>query len=533
MSVYAHLNTEQDEYDLFLTNEETENNLENDGQLSSASNWTINLDEAIDFADLTYMKGTSCDVGISKFWIDAFPLTYSSDESIEVHIKIPEQLGRINQLYSSGTIKRKFNAQAYLVPLINHSATDSELAVDFLNQSMTSPITHFLLRASLRIVFDTEIFTSSHLRSMTLEDIKIIKRYIDIALYSRGVIHDHLQGKLPGSDNIDDLLTYQSTEHYTQAKEAKTIASSHTLRPVAERPKGRDTNALNLSLFYGIDLSRADTLGQNSPKLAIISETEQFINELGIEERIETGPPENPTYPLTNRSAASIKGLISANKGLIHQALKARKMLAILQNKADKRTTRAKEKDQDLFQITLNSNSGKIHCITKTDNFLCNDGTQVIVKLPPKCSYKLGSKPGETLTLEARATPLGHNGDISRSSHTLTYEHQSPPCCVRPYPRLLHVITDLGGPLKKDLWLKNTKFNQHNIIYTLVVDDIAIANKFISKQHDEIMYYRMSSLKTSLNSIDVNITDENFQTVDFMPLCYCRLAIKIKVSTPT
>ena len=536
MSVYAHLNPDRDEYELYLTNEHTENELGNYDRLSSASNYTVNLDENIDFADLTFMKGTSCDVGVSKFWIDAFPLTFSNDESIQVHIKIPEQLGQINQLYSSGIIRRRFNTQAYIIPLPSHSATESDYAVDFLTQHMTSPITHFLLRASLKIVFDTNIFSQNHLKPMTLEDIKLVNRYLDCAIYSRGEIHKHLQSKLAEADreNIDSLITFQCPDKYTQAKEAKTIASSHTLRALKDRPKSRDSNAMNLSLFYGIDLSKADTLGQNGPKQAIISETEQFVVELDIEHRVTTGSPDNPTQVLTEESKASFKKLISANKALIHQAIKARKMLAILHNKADKRTTKTKEKDPDLFQLVIDSHSGKIHCKTKTENFLCDDGTQVIVKLPPKCSYRLGAKPGHLLELgPASATQLTNNEEISRTSHTLTYEHQSPPCCARPHPRLLHIITDLAGPLKKDLWLKNTKFEDYNIIYTLVIDDVAISNKFLTKMSDDVIFYRMNSLKTSLNSIDVYITDENFQVLDFMPLCYCRLAIKIKVSTPS
>lgn len=533
MSIHTHIYNDQDEYELYLTNEEAENQLESYDRLSSASNWTVNLDENIDFSDFTFMKGNSCDLGVSKFWIDAFPLTYSNDESIEVHIKIPEQLGQINQLYSSGIIKRRFNNQSYIIPLPSHSATDSDFAVDLLTQSIASPITHFLLRASLKIVFDTDIFSENHLKPMTLEDIKLLNRYLDIAIYSRGEIHKHLLSKLPETDNIDNLITFQSTDRYTQAKEAKTIASSHTFRPVTDRPKSRDSNAMNLSIFYGVDLSKADTLGPNGPKQAIIHESEQFIAELEIEDMINTGTPEDPVYTLTDDSKTSFRKLVTANKALIHQAIKARKMLTILHNKADKRTTKTKEKDQDLFQLVIDSHSGKVRCITKTDNFLCDDGTQVMVNLPPKCSYRLGAKPGNLLKLgPASATPLRTNAEISRTSHTLTYEHQTPPCCARPYPRLLHVITDLAGPLKKDLWLKDTRFADYNIIYTLIIDDVAISNKFLTKQTDDVLYYRMNSLKTSLNSIDVYITDENFQIVDFMPLCYCRLAIKIKVSTP-
>ena len=535
MSMHAPINIDQDEYELYLTNEEVENQLGDFDRLSSASNWTVNLDENIDFSNFTFMKGNSCDLGVSKSWIDAFPLTYSNDESVEVHIKISEQLGQINQLYSSGIIKRRFNNQSYIIPLPSHSATDSDFAVDLLTQSITSPITHFLLRASLKIVFDTDVFSENHLKAMTLEDIKLLNRYLDIAIYSRGEIHKHLQSKLPETDNIDNLITFQSTDRYTQAKEAKTIASSHTLRPVTDRPRSRDSNAMNLSIFYGVDLSKADALGENGPKQAIVHETEQFIAELGIEDMINTGTQEDPVYTLTENSKSSFRKLVTANLALIHQAIKARKMLAILHNKADKRTStsRTKEKDQDLFQLVIDSHSGKVHCVTKTDNFLCDDGTQVTVNLPPKCSYRLGAKPGNLLILgPASTTPLRIDGDISRTSHTLTYEHQSPPCCARPYPRLLHVITDLAGPLKKDLWLRGTRFADYNIVYTLIIDDVAISNKFLTKQTDDVLYYRMNSLKTSLNSIDVYITDENFQLVDFMPLCYCRLAIKIKVSTP-
>ena len=533
MSVFAHLNTDHDEYDLYISNEQIENQIQGD-QLSSASNWTINLDDNIEFSDLTYMRGTTCDIGLSKFWIDSFPLTYSNDEFIEVHIKLQEELGRINQLFSSVIIKKRFNTQAYLLPLENFSATDHEFALDFLNKKMSVPITNFLLRATLKIVLDTDIFSHEHLSPMTLEDVKLIHRYIDCALFSRREIHRHLQSKLVEKDDIDSLVTFQSTDLYTRSKEAKTIRTSHVLRPLEDRPRSRDSNSMNLELFYSIDLSKADTMEANGPKVAIISDTEQFVQELGAEVRTDSNDGTN-TRPLTDTSKEALKDLISANKALIYQALQARNMLTILREKADKRRKpTAKDKEMDLFQLVYDLNSGKIHCETYTKNFLCDDGTQVIVKLPTKCSYKLGARPGQSLELRAaHEGALQNTGDISRSTHTLTNKLQSPPCCIRPYPRIIHVITDLVGPLKRDLWLSHTRFENYNIIYSLIIDETAIANKFISKQHDDILYYKMSNLKNSLNSVEIFLIDENFQQVDFSSLCYCRLAIKIKVTTPS
>ena len=533
MSVHAHLNLDRDEMDLFLTNEQIENQL-SESQLSSASNWTVALDDNIDFADLTYMKGTSCEIGVAKFWIDAFPLTFTHDESIEIHITMPEEIGIINQLFSKNIIRTKFNKQAYLIPLENFSATESELAVDFLTQRMSSPIAHFLLRASLKVVLDTDIFTSNHLGPMSLEDIHIVNRYIDIALFSRQQIHKHLQGKLPEKDDIDNLITFQERDFYTQAKETKVISTSHTLRPADERPKSRDSNSMNLSWFYNVDLSKADTTNPEGPKAAIIMETEQFLTELNVEVRVESNDPNIPPA-LTSESKKKIQDLISANKALIHQALKARKILGILREKADKRKKPSSKDAPDLFQIVLDPVSGKIHCVTNPEHYLCNDGTQVIVKLPPKCSYKMGAKAGDSIALgpASNGTTQNDGQNISHSTHTLTHKKQSPPCCIRPFPRILHILTDLAGPLKRDLWLKNTRFEDYNIIYSVIIDDTAITNKFVSKQNEDILYYRMSNLKTSLNSIDVFLVDENFQLADFMPLCYCRLAMKVRVTTPS
>ena len=74
-------------------------------------------------------------------------------------------------------------------------------------------------------------------------------------------------------------------------------------------------------------------------------------------------------------------------------------------------------------------------------------------------------KRGQVLTIGPLENDPGAVTDnVPRLTDTITNNRQQPPSAVRAQPRLLYVVTDLASSLRRDLWLKNTAFENSHII---------------------------------------------------------------------
>ena len=559
---FSHLSLDTDKYEIFISNNSAEDNLQPD-EMSSASSWTTTLDSSIDLSSLLYLKASSAEVCVSQFNIDSLPMCFIETEKLTVNLTIPEDVALCNQHYGSDALKNRFNPVPYIIPLENFATSEAEMAINFLNEKLSIPMSHFVLRSYLRIVLDTEIFIEHVSTTLSLDDVNLILKYLDCILFSRDIVHQHLFSLIeatitnlsptnpsstsitdpsptsitnpsptnPSPTSITDYAPIKITFHHkgamiTETKEKEFIKASTTLRPVEERPQPRNPSNMDLTLFYGVNLQNAYT-AETGPKNTVISRTDTWLSNLAIIERVNEN---DPNSNLTTDSLDDMKKIITSNKILISQAIKAREVLTLLKTHIDKRN---KQSTSQLFHsapITLSLDPGKskLRFQDNTNLFLANDKTSVTLTFPPYCSYKLGANKGEIITIGPIPRQKATNEKIPKLTNNMIDPQQSPYSPVRPMPRIIYCATDFVTTSGRDLWLKNTDFGNCHLIFCLNIDETAINNRFLCKTDNERQYYKISNLKSLLNRFTINIIDENFKKIFFEQRSITRIAQMIK-----
>ena len=521
---YNHLSqAECDQYDIYLTNDELEDNLD-DNQQSTASSWETTLQSSLDLSSLLYMKAVSALVGLKKLSFDNLPLTLSEFESIEVKISMPESIAHCNQFYNVADLN-KFNNKALSLALQDFCSSEPEETLQFLNEKLGAPTTEFIVQRFLTMAFDIDIFRKNEKGSFSLKDFRLLTRYVDLVLLNRHVIHNFLCTHTGiKDDSVTRLISFQGRENITQRTEQSILDESETLCQLGDRPKPY-TNNVDLSLFYG--LSPADVYStEDGPKNVIETETLNWLNML---ELVQRTTPDDPKSPLTPTSESEIQKVISSNKKLISLALKARQIINFLKERLDKRN---KGKKSSLFHdqflsLALDSSNSRCAFVINPKLFLEDDGTSVTIKFSQQTSYVLGAKDEQEITVG----PINYQM-LEITSPKLTHHIKSPNqmvySAIRPLPKLLYVATNLVTSLSRDMWLKNTKYASFHLIHCHVMNDDTIHNKFICKDNNDETYYKIPNLKNLLDRITIHILDQNFRRVVFPRNTYVKLALTIK-----
>ena len=522
----SHLSLDSDKYQIFFDNTSQENSL-SDNELSTAGSFTTTLDTTIDLSTLLYLKSTTAELSVSQFTIDSLPLTFSELEYIKVTVNLPEDIATCNQYYNSPSLK-EFNQTPYIIHLEDYSTPDPEAAISHLNEKLEVAVTDFLIKSSLKIVFDTDIFIKESTHQLSLKDIKLIIKYLDIALFSRHIIHSYIttQAKIL-DDDISSLITFQSKDTLTAITENQIISESKTLQNLNLRPKPTENNNVNLEIFYNINLRNAYTQN-DGPKQVIQSETNNWMSTL---EMIEYTDPSDENSPLTDDSANLISTILEANKALIKLALKTRQILTLYRDRLDRK---GKGQTSRLFHDSLislcpDASGTKLRCELNPKLFLCENKSFVLIEFPYHTSYILGCPNGATLTIG----PITNNPNIDvtkkpKLTNQITENYQRPFSNIRCMPRILYLASDLIASLRRDFWLKNTAYESCHLVHCYIMDESTINSRLICKTNENEIFYKISNLKCLLSRFSFHVLDENFRQCLFPQKTYNRIGLTIK-----
>ena len=523
----SHLSLDSDKYEIFIDNRSNEDSL-NENDISSAASWITRLNADIDLSPLLYLKSTTAALALSTLTVNNIPLTFSENEYIHVTINLPSTIATCNQYYNEDLV-RNFNSIPYKIPLQHFHTSDSEEAVSFLNRIVAKKVTYFLLKSCLRLVLDNDIFLEDNTGELSLEDINLIIRYLDVILFSRRILHEYLTVQAGiNDDDISSLITFQSRDHVSVETERQIIDKSNVLRDPSLRPKPVQNNNMSLDLFYGVDLQNAYTQ-QGGPKMVIQNETHQWLEQSMIIERTNDA---DPNSPLTQESMNDMLSCITSNKALITQALKAREILTMMRTRLDKN-----ENDppsllfhENLITLGLDSSKSKLKCELHPELFLCPNTTSCFILMPSQTSYVLGCPHGTLLSIGPIINNITlQNENKPKMTNNITSSKQVPFHSIRPLPKIIYVVvSDIISTLRRDMWLKNTPYESCHIIHTHVVDEETIQSKFISKTSEHEIFYRISNLKTLLNNFQIHLLDQNFRPILFPQKTYSKISLTIK-----
>ena len=520
MSVYAHLSLSVDHYELYVTNKSTEDDL-NDDEISSASEWKIHLEPCIDLANLLYCKSDIAQAKLSSIAINSLPLCYSKSEKINVYVNLPASLGTCNQYYNTENIQ-DFNKIPYIIQLEDIITNVPSEAVEYLDDKLNLPSFHFLLRSTLRIILDTQVFIENHYPKLSQNDLKLLHYYLDISIFSRHIISKQLCTLTSTTLDLDDHIEFKNKKGLSKTTETEWLDESSSLRPIEDRPQpGFGGNSINLSVFNDVNFKAAYN-SHDSPKNMIETETLRWLNDMMI---IDTEDEDHANEPLTDKSRKTLEAIIEANKNLVLLAEKTRDVLNALE-KHIKPSASVKAQDE-LIKLTLNHRTRKLKCTINSKPFFSSEvGVSLTIILPEHCSHVLGAN-GKNV--KVKLGPISYH-DQNTMPTTLISNHvqhssQMLAFPVRPIPRVIHLVSDLCQNLKRDFWLRDTKYENCHLLSSITLDESHIETGFIHIVNPDAHNHRLNNSKLLLSQFNVHLIDDQFQKILFQQKTYVSLQI--------
>ena len=528
MSSFAQLSSSIDHYEIYVTNRQTEDELDEDAP-SSASDWKAVLEPSVDVSNLLYGKSDIAQAKVKQVNISSLPLCFSKSESIKIFITIPPIFGKCNQFFNSENVVT-FNNQPYVLPLEDMICSSAADAVNFLDEKIGLPLIHFLLRSTLKIVLDIQIFNENSYHKLGLNDIKLILSYLDVCLFCRNIVHKHLCPIIKVTDdNIDEHVksNFTNARFISKATEDKWIGESTTILPPEERIRALfDENAIHLDGFHEVNLVRAYDQ-EDGPTNKVKTETARWLQDMSVVEREDDN---NPLSPLTNKSLTYIKDLILYNKKLIEQAIKTKEILSILE-KHIKLTTKVTSKDE-LLKLGLNPNTKKMKVTLNPKPFLVNNDVSFTVAFPSHCSHSLGAD-GESsnVTLGPYSYHSLEKRPLASISNQIQHPTQSLAFPVRPVPRVILLVSNLCATLKRDQWLGGSFWNDYQVLTTIVVDESCIDSQLIHLCNSDENCHRLNNAKTVLSRFHLCLLDDRFHKILFQKKTYMSLQLDLSPYT--
>ena len=523
--MYHHLSTNIENYTLFLDNSESEDALK-EGDISSASDFSITLNPALDLSPLLYLKSTEGELCIKELFIDNLPICFTESETIDVKVNIPPSSVVFNMQFNIHKTNN-LNNKLFQLAIGDFCCSEPQLALDYINNILRYTLNHEIMRRFVIASLDCDIFESDYLHTLSKSESQLIKHYLSIAVYCRHKVHDVLCNKISLVDDISGLTLPPDPRYkFTEEDESKVLNASTCLRSKADRPKGVIPSNIDTSLFYDVDISTTAVTNPIEPdelktlKLKVEETTENWLDLLGVLELEANGR-------LSKKNRDSITGYVDSNKNLIQHAIKAHSILSIQLEQSDRRTKAARGVFQGNFLVlSLDESRLKTRFRFNPTLFLPPDNTSVEVKFGQHMSYALGARSG-ILQIGPLQASAAASGSPKLTEHIL-HTNQLPPASITVMPRLLYVASDIIASQSRDMWLKSTPYNDYSLIFCATVDDQAISSRVISKRADEEVFYKIHRLNNVLECFQLKILDHNFHKLIFPRASRTRVSLVIK-----
>ena len=519
---YNHISFNADQYNLFLENTNTENDVADDAH-SSASGFSILLTPQIDLSSLLYLRSVQAELAISNLVIDNLPLCFTRQEHIDVSVIIPSHIGNVNQTQNATALNND-NTQPLQLRLHDLCCSERQLAIDYINDKLQYSVNHHLVYRYLKLFFDTDIFAIDYMHRLRQPDFVLLNQYINITLACRHVIHQTLCNQLGiVNDDISTRIRYFEPNNSFRANvEEKALSESHCLRPLNQRTTvSTGVRIIDFTLFYSIDITEQAVV---QPILKVVKTN--FLNWLQ-ELRLLT---HNAEGQLKQRNITDMKKMIDSNKALITQGLQARAILIIQQNQSDQQKVRP---ERDLFNanvVALGLDESGLKCQFHLNQkfFLADDGTTIEIGFPRHMSYVLGSRSGEGISVGPLSATTLPTGTPRITDGNIHHTNQRLPSSICTMPKMIFIATDIVSAQSRDLWLRNTPFADFHMVYSQVIDDQSVGIGMICKYNVDNVFYKIQKLNNVLERFSIKILDQNFQQVLFPLRTYVKIALIIK-----
>ena len=514
--MYHHISTNVEKYTLFLDNSESEDALK-EGDISTASDFSVMLNPALDLSPLLYLKSTEGQLCVKELFIDNLPICFTESETIDVDIHIPPTSVHFNMHYNISKTN-DLNNKTLQLSMGDLCCSDPQVALDYVNNLLRYTVNHEIMRRLVISSLDCDIFESDYLRTLSRDETRLVKHYLSIVVFCRKSTHNLLCKKIGFTDDISKLnLPPDPRYTFTRENEDEVLEQSTTLRSRDDIQQGRFRSNVNTSLFYDVNIS-VDSDKRKAAKALIEAASKNWYVLMGM--------PDDGTF--TEDEVKTMNGYISANKHLIHHAIKAHSILSIQAEQADKKNSKTAKGvfHSNFLTLALNESRLKTRFHFNPKLYLPPDGTSIKVSFGEHTSYTLGVR-NKCLQLGPVTAETPMAGTPKLTDHIL-YTNQLPPASITVMPRVLYVASDIIASQSRDMWLRSTPYHDCNLIFRVTIDDQAINSRVISEQGDEDVFYKIRRIDNVLECFALKILDHNFHKLIFPVASITRLSVVIK-----
>lgn len=518
---HHNLDVTTDFYNLYIDNKTDEDSLD-DTEHSTAGNFTYLIQPQLDLASLLFLKSIEAEISLSKVHLDSLPLTMSRLEECEVFLDIPLDCLESNR-YISKLQLSDINEVPLKLALDDHICHSPSSVISYVNTVFSHNINHYIIARYLTLATDSPVMLYDVKHSLTGSDIKLIDRYLDITLFSREVIHKTLCGLISLTDDISStVILTNSTDHINQIMENELLSVSQCLTIASERDDSNKRRAVNLQSFYGINLK-----DQRVTK-PIISEINDniitWLQDLQIRVLI------NRTNKVSELHRHDILEIIDSNKTMINMCGKIRSILRLEQD----RNTGLIMNTSILFHqdiVTLDLDVSKTRCqFSMHPKQFLYQGSKLKIILPELLSYSLGSE------LEKQVTIGPFDGEmplsqLPRLTNNILSPSQRLYSKIRNLPSVLHFACDIAVTKGVDSWLRDSPFNDYQILYSHMVDESNLHTGTILSVDERDCFFKIKQANKILENVRFVVLNDNLRECIFPQRTYVRLALKIRPVT--
>ena len=407
MAFSRNLQTNYNNFEIFLSNYKIEQELTDDDPHSSASHFENILN--LDLIPLIFLKSTTAKIALQQVSIDSPALAFVSTEIIEIKMTVPPNINNSNHIITSDSIT-EWNDKPLTISFSDISAASNQECLSYINDLLDENLTNYLIfRLSLNF-FDMNLFkedvfnniSSSNKITLSKDDLIILLHYINITLYTRR----QLDAVLTGQATIEESKLTANFTHlisaFDETLEKTIISKSEYLLGLADRKKMLDNHiftTLNIEQFHSVDLTTKNNF-RNALDVKI---------KTGIHDYIVNILEFNLSTP-SNTDVENITLYRTANDSLIKQGLTLQQLVLL---QSQKRTNNFDTSifHTDLLKLRLDNTGAKVRFEIANRSFLPPDETSIQILFGPKATYTLGGLSG--LQTNLKIGPLTHASNCS------------------------------------------------------------------------------------------------------------------------
>ena len=506
-----------DSYDISVCNTTEENSLD-DEQISCASNFNVILHPQLNLHSLLFLRAVEAEIALSTLHISTLPLTFSRQEKCYVKMRIDESAADCNRTVNRYFLKRS-NEDSLVIDSEDQNCAKASDAVEYVNELLQYNINYFIIARLLHAFCDTDVIKILHPGPLNHQDIRLLLRFIDITFFTRLCIHNHLCALAQiENDDISDRFSYWSTpaNKITRAKETKSYDESEVLNRPGERVASDGDKLVKFDELLQVELSRQSE-ERDAVENMIKTETLYWLQQLGFV--LENGL-------IAEADKTEFNAFIVSNKKLVDIGNMAKSILLMEKERIDQRkqTNDLFHRDFVLLALDRNKEKCKFHLFPK--QFLPPD-CDVTIFFPKLMSYSLGAELDQHVIIGPIAKDMKFEVP-SRLTNIIASPHQRLYCNIRTMPRIIHITTNIVATKGRNTWPRSAKFEDYEVIYSLMVDELCLNSRSISATNCIETFHKLRHTHLLLETMSFSIMNENMRLCNFAQKTYTKLGFKIK-----